>query len=83
MDAQLDAIVARVMEISVDMVQSDTGPRTLGKWTSLRHVRLIAAVEDAYRIRFLPKEIRSIRSVATLRDLVRAKTVTDKVRETN
>jgi acyl carrier protein len=83
METQLNIVVARVMNIPIETVQSDTGPRTLGAWTSLRHVQLIAAVEDSYGIRFSPKEIRSIRSVAILRNLVRAKTETDEVEEAN
>ncbi|MFC7862886.1 acyl carrier protein [Streptomyces murinus] len=74
MAADIESIVARVLAISVDSVHDDMSPETSGVWTSLNHIRLIAAMEDAYKIKFKPKEIRSIRSISALRRIVLMKT---------
>lgn len=73
MSGQLEDIVARVLAISSEDVTEDLGPRSAGGWTSLKHVQLIAAVEDAYGIKFTPREIRSVRTVGTLRGLIKTK----------
>ena len=74
MVTEIESIVARVLGVPVNSVHDDTGPKTLGAWTSLKHVKLIAAMEDAYGIKFQAKEIRLARSVSALRRIVLAKT---------
>jgi acyl carrier protein len=73
---RLETIVAEVLELPVDEIGADTGPATTGQWVSLRHLRIVAAVEDAYGVSFAPREIRAIRSVADLREALRRKDVT-------
>jgi len=68
--SRLDQIVARVLDIPVAEVSGQLGPKVSAQWTSLRHVQLIAAVEDAYGVGFTPREIRSVRDVSGLRDLI-------------
>jgi acyl carrier protein len=70
---ELHVIVARVLDLPAGDVHDEMGPKTVGQWTSLRHIQLIAAVEDAYGIRLNPREIRSVRSVSQLRALVLSK----------
>lgn len=69
------AVVARVLDIPPDDVVNDLGPSTFGRWTSLKHIQLIAAMEDEYAVRFSPNEIRSVRSVGVLREVLRQKGV--------
>jgi len=72
-DTRFEQIVATVLEIPAEAVADDLGPSQLGQWTSLRHIQLIAAMEDAYGIKFASREIRSLRTVGELRELVRVK----------
>jgi acyl carrier protein len=37
---------------------------------SLRHLQIVAAVEDTYGIAITPREIRAVKSVADLRELL-------------
>ena len=71
----LVAVVGQIMEIPPDRVTDDVGPATSGQWTSLKHIQLVAAVEDAYDVRLTPREIRSIRTVGQLRDILASKGV--------
>ena len=73
MAADLHSIVGRVLDVPPEEVRDDMSPKTVGTWTSLRHVQLVAAVEDEYGIRLTPREIRSVRTVSDLRSLVLAK----------
>jgi acyl carrier protein len=69
------AVVGQILEIPLDRVTDDVGPATSGQWTSLKHIQLVAAVEDAYDVRLTPREIRSIRTVGQLRGILASKGV--------
>lgn len=69
-DVSLHEIVARVLDMHATEIHDDIGPHTVAAWTSLKHVQLVAAVEDAYGIKLTPREIRTVRTVSALRELV-------------
>jgi acyl carrier protein len=77
MPSRLVQLVAEVLEMPVAEVGPETGPATAGQWVSLRHLRIIAAVEDAYGVSFTPREIRGIRSLADLREFLRGRDVAE------
>ena len=66
-------IVAQVLELEPDEITDDLGPATAGQWNSLRHVQLVAAIEQAYDIRLSPREIRSFSTYSELSHIVAAK----------
>jgi acyl carrier protein len=72
----LRAIVAHVLEIDVAEITDDLGPATSGQWSSLRHIQLVAAIEQAYDIRLSPREIRSFSTYAELSEIVASKGIT-------
>jgi acyl carrier protein len=67
--------VAHALGLQPDELPDDAGPATVGAWTSLRHVQIIAAVQRLYGVRFAPREARSIRTVGDLRRALRDKGV--------
>lgn len=75
MPSRLFQLVAEVLDMPVDEIDPETGPATAGQWVSLRHLRIIAAVEDWYGVSFTPREIRSTKSVADLRDFLRRRNI--------
>ena len=75
MASRLVQLVAGVLERPVTEVDGRTGPATVAEWGSLRHLQIIAAVEDAYGVSFAPREIRAITSVGDLRDFLRRRDV--------
>jgi len=77
MPSRLVQLVAGVLEIPVAEVTPETGPATTAQWVSLRHLRIVAAVEDAYGVSFTPREIRTIRSLGDLRELLRGRDVAE------
>ncbi|MFG3604266.1 acyl carrier protein [Micromonospora chersina] len=70
MASRLVRLVADVLALPVDEVNAQTGPATTAAWVSLRHLQIVAAVEDTYGIAITPREIRAVRSVADLRELL-------------
>ncbi|MFI7672181.1 acyl carrier protein [Actinophytocola sp. NPDC049390] len=77
MPSRLAQLVADVLEIPVAEIRSDTGPATTAEWVSLKHLQIVAAVEDAYRVSFTPREIRAIRSVGDLSEFLRGRDVAE------
>lgn len=77
MPSRLLQLVAEVLEVPVTEIHPGTGPATAGEWVSLRHLQIIAKVEQTYGVSFTPREIRGIRSVADLRDFLRRQDVAE------
>ena len=63
----LTQLIARVLGVPATDIQDDLGPATHADWTSIKHLQLIVALEDNYRLSFSREEIRSFRSVGDLR----------------
>jgi acyl carrier protein len=64
---RLSGVVAAVLGLPVDEVSDEVGRGTLPEWTSLRHLQLVAAVEDAFGTSLSPREIRAVATVGDLR----------------
>lgn len=77
MASRLLQLVADLLERRVTDVDPQTGPATAAEWVSLRHLQIIAAVEDAYGVSFTPREIRGITSVADLQDFLRGRNIAE------
>jgi acyl carrier protein len=75
MPSRLLQLVADVLDLPVAEIHRDTGPATAGEWVSLRHLQIVAAVEDTYGVSLTPREIRGIRSVGDLSELLRRRDV--------
>jgi acyl carrier protein len=77
MPSRLLRLVADVLEVPVTEIGPDTGPATAGQWVSLRHLQIVARVEEAYDVSITPREIRRIKSVEDLRDVLRRRGVAE------
>lgn len=77
MPSRLVELVAELLELPAAEIGPDTGPATTGEWVSLRHLKIIAAVEDTYGVTFTPREIRGVRSVGDLREFLRGRDVAE------
>jgi len=66
-------IVADVLEVDAATVTDSAGPDTLATWTSLRHLQLVVTLEEVYGLSFSYQEIRNLKSVGAVRDVLRTK----------
>ncbi|TXL84357.1 acyl carrier protein [Streptomyces sp. NBC_01725] len=70
---ELTGLVADVLQMAPAEVTEDTGPATTAAWTSLRHVQIVARVEQTYGVRLTAREVRGCRSVGALRGVLAEK----------
>jgi acyl carrier protein len=69
----IEELVASVLDVPMATLTDQSGPATTKNWNSLGHLRLIAAMEDAYGITFSSGEIRALKSLGGARALLQAK----------
>jgi acyl carrier protein len=73
---ELVELVAAVLQVPASDVDDDTGTATAAEWTSLRHLQIVAGVEQTYGIRLTAREARTCRSVRALREMLAGKGLT-------
>lgn len=66
-------ILAVVLNVEIENVNDESSTDSLSEWDSLRHMNLIAAVEDNYDIYFKEDEILSATKFLQLLDLIESK----------
>jgi len=70
METELFAVVARILKVPQSEITIDSSPKTVGSWDSLRHMRIVVAVEEDFGIEFTEDEIVSIVDMRTLSQAV-------------
>jgi acyl carrier protein len=69
---KLKAIILRELELDAWDLDDGTTAEMVPGWDSLSHARIIAAVEDAYGIRFKVAEVIRLANLGQLQSLVDA-----------
>ncbi|HEY1795281.1 MAG TPA: acyl carrier protein [Stellaceae bacterium] len=77
MTSRVTRIVAEVLGIAAVEITDDTSPDNTSQWDSMTAVNLVAAIEDEFDIRLSTAEIVSLRSVATVKEVLSAKGIAD------
>ncbi len=78
----MDDIYARLNNIFRDIFADDTivvSPELTAddvpEWDSLSHIRLVLAVQKAFKVKFSAAQTANLKNVGELAELIRAKTV--------
>ncbi|HWD25522.1 MAG TPA: acyl carrier protein [Rhizomicrobium sp.] len=71
--SRLDNIVADVLDLGSLHLTTQTVASEVEGWDSLNHVRIVVAVEEAFRVRFSTAEIQGLKSVGDLVSLIARK----------
>ena len=66
MQAKVFEIVGRIMGVAANEITEDSSPQTLPKWDSLRHMKLILALEETLDIHFSDSDIGMITDVRSI-----------------
>lgn len=66
MDSKLRKMIAEVLGMDENLIDSEIAAENEPRWDSLRHMNLIFALEDAYGIRFSDDEIPELTSVRAI-----------------
>ncbi|MDB5099422.1 MAG: acyl carrier protein [Cyanobacteria bacterium RYN_339] len=70
-EERLQRVVGTVLGVDPVTVGEATNQDTLGTWTSLRHMNLILALEEAYGIVIPDEDVTSLTSYPLIRLVVR------------
>ncbi len=68
-----EELVCSILEIEPDELTDQVSQSTVANWSSLAHINLITALEEAFGVSFTTQEILTIKSVGGARALLRAK----------
>jgi len=71
----LPELLAAVLELSTDTITDDLAQGAVPSWDSLRHLQLVASIEETYGVRLSTREIMTLHSVGDVRAVLRAKDV--------
>ncbi len=66
MEKKLFKIHADTMNVPEDSVSAESSPKSIPAWDSLKHMRLLLSVEEAFGIAFLDDEIVEIDDTQSL-----------------
>lgn len=67
-------ILTLILEVDREALSPETSPDTLEEWDSIKHMDVILALEEEFRIQFRDEEITSLGSVSALMQAITAKT---------
>jgi acyl carrier protein len=77
MDPTREKIFSRVASLMEDLfgveaaaIRSESSPDTLPQWDSLKHMSLIAALEEEFGIQFAPEEMSEMLNVDIILDII-------------
>ena len=56
-DSEIKDVMSAVFKIPVDDITNDTSPDSVQLWDSLKHMQLVAGLEEVFEIEFTDKEI--------------------------
>lgn len=73
MNDKVCRIVAAIMGVPAGGVNQDSSPASLPPWDSLRHMKLILAIEEAFGLQLSDEEIVSMTDVRSIAALVERK----------
>ncbi|HYU73583.1 MAG TPA: acyl carrier protein [Ktedonobacteraceae bacterium] len=72
---KIEELVANVLELPLSLIKDSSGPATLKAWSSLKHIQLVAALEEAYGVTLTRHEIQRLTSLAEVRRILQQKSV--------
>lgn len=75
MGTNLEELLAELLQIPVTKVTADLAMKDLDVWDSLKHMELIAALEQQFELQFTFEEIVSMRSVGDIKRVLSNKGV--------
>ncbi|MCL4752387.1 MAG: acyl carrier protein [Myxococcales bacterium] len=67
---ELKAVILRELSLDDFPLDDTTVASTVPGWDSLSHVRVISAVEEAFKVRFKALEVMKLKNVGELQALV-------------
>jgi acyl carrier protein len=70
MDERIYELMSKLLGVSKGDLNMDSSMETLSGWDSLKHMEIIASIEEAWEITLLPDDIISMISVAKIKEVL-------------
>ena len=74
MDERIKKVMAGVFGIEASTIDEDSSPDSIENWDSLRHIRLIAALEDEFRVQFDESDLADLLNFKIIKNVVETET---------
>jgi acyl carrier protein len=78
MEDRIKDVMAAVFEVPVDEINDDSSPDNVKSWDSLKHMNLIVALEEEFRVQFTDEEMVEMMNYKLIKSILG-----DKVKESN
>lgn len=67
---ELNQVFRRIFDDETIVVNEDTTAEDIEDWDSLEHINLIVAIEKQFRMKFTMSEVRSMKNVGEMVDII-------------
>jgi acyl carrier protein len=72
-DERIKKVMSAVFGVNATEINNDTSPDTLEEWDSLRHMSLIVALEEEFKMRFSNDEMAVMLNFSLVRAVLQKK----------
>jgi len=66
-------VMSAVFEIPEEQIENDSSPDTIGSWDSLKHMNLIVALEDEFKVELTDDEILDMMNYKSIESIITGK----------
>ena len=66
-------VMSAVFEIPVEQIQDKSSPDTIESWDSLKHMNMVAALEEEFEVEFTDDEILEMMNYALIKSILMGK----------
>lgn len=70
MEEEVIELIAEVLGVAVEDVETDTAIGDLPEWDSLHHLEIIMKLEAKYSVKFQPEDLKELEDVSDLINLI-------------
>ncbi|MFD1266323.1 acyl carrier protein [Paenibacillus motobuensis] len=76
---QLKDLVAGILNIEHQDIHEGLSPQVYPGWTSMKHIQLIAAIEETYKVKFTVREMKGLKNYAAFISALKSRGIGDEV----
>jgi len=70
---KLEEVFAKILSESPESITDSSSPKNLRSWNSIKHIQLVATLENMFDIKFTNAEIVSLNSFGDIKRILRQK----------
>lgn len=67
-------VISQILNVPIEQLDDDSSPDTVQNWDSIKHMSLILALEEKFRVAFSADEVVEMLSVGRIIEVLKKKT---------